>query len=772
MNNRPENNEEAFEINSIGAIQVNGECSDALLVRRAAARRDCVRKETESALADVLARTTHGAADVVEREADIARLRSRLAGLTAALGNPAFGRLDLVDGTRVYVGRTAITADDKTPVVVDWRAPVARSFYTATAARPFDVRLRRHLVVRDDRLVAHDDEWLQLDGDAAVDPSGQERGTQRVAQPGRHLLDALSAPRTGRMKDVATTLQAEQDAIIRADRRGTLVVQGAPGTGKTVVALHRVAYLLYENRERYARSGVLLVGPTRHFLQYVSEVLPALGETAVVPATIGDLFPGVVADGTERPQTATVKGELVMVEVLTNAVAALQRAPRSDVEIVFNGTPLRLGRDQLRRARDRARATGLPHELARATCRDGVVDVVTDAWARAIGTDPYDGTSWLDDDDRAALRAEVEESEELDGLLDHMWPRLTPLALLRLLWSDAELLSTAAKDLLTPQQQALLRREADAPWTASDVALLDEAAELVGHDDTAQRSAEARARREQEAYARGVLEILHGSRALEDDDVADEIDWDDAARVGALEAAALADRFTEEDHRTLAERALADRDWVFDHVVVDEAQELTPMDWRLIVRRCPSRSMTVVGDLAQTSRQPEPRSWAEALEPALAGRWRLAELDVSYRTPKEVLDVAAQVLAGWRPDLRAPRALRRSGRPVQVWRAVDDAAASTSVAVASMLDDAGSGTTAVVAPRHRIADCRAATGERDVTVLTPREAKGLEFDQVVLVAPEDMTPADLYVALTRCTARLTVVTEAPELPWEGPRNVR
>ncbi len=726
---------------------------DVAAVLAAAARRDSLLRSARADLEQVLTSVETDPAARHRRESDAARLHARVAGLVAARDSVAFGRLDLVDGERHYLGRTAVADADGSVLVLDWRAPAARPFYAATAHRPLGVARRRHLRVRRDRVLGHDDEVL-------VGGDGDDPGSM---VPARHLLDALTAPRTGRMRDVVRTVQADQDAMIRADPRGALVVQGAPGAGKTVVALHRVAYLLHEHRDRLSRTGVLLVGPSRTFLDYVSDVLPALGETAVVPATVGDLFPGVAATYAEPPAAAEVKGRLVMVDVLRRAVAVLQAVPPGGAEVAMSGTPVVLDEAVLAAARERARAGGLPHERARATYAEAVVDALTARWGDRIGTDPWDGSTWLDEADLAALRSEVAESEEVAALVEDTWPRLTPERLLGRLWSEPDLLAAATEGILGPAERDLLARDEPGAWTPADLPLLDEAAELLGHDDTEERAAEVRRRAQEEQYARGVLEVLHGSRPLEDDDEADTIDWEDPAAVPPVDSALLAARFATDDHRSLAERALADRTWVFDHVVVDEAQELTPMQWRLLVRRCPSRSMTVVGDLAQASRVGAARTWAEALEPALAGRWRLAELDVSYRTPAELLEPARLVLARHRPDLRPPRALRRGGRPVRVLLGVTDVAAAVADVVGDVLAGRGGtgGTVAVVAAEA--SDVGALPP--GVARCTPGESKGLEFDAVVVVEPQLMAATDLYVALTRATDELVVVTGAATVPW-------
>lgn len=729
---------------------------DADLIARAARRRDDLLAEAREALTRVRARVARLPAHRVERDAEVARLERRIAGLAAAGSAVAFGRLDLVDGNRIYVGRTGLADEDHETLVVDWRAPAARPFYAATTAHPLGVRRRRHLKVRDDRLLGVDDEVLTGTPDGE-DASGSHE----------HLLDVLTAPRGRRMHDIVRTIQADQDRIIRAPLGGALVVQGAPGTGKTAVALHRAAYLLHEHRDRLSRRGVLLIGPTRVFLDHVSEVLPALGESDVVAATMADLFPGVSADAVERPDVAAVKGRLAMVDVVREAVAALQQAPEEGVRVVVGaGHELALDGGVCGDLRDRARATGLPHNAARVTFRTALLDALAAAWAAQIGTDPIDGGLLLDVHDVADLRRELAETPEVEEVVDRLWPRLTPQRLLERLWADDALLEVAARPL-SPDERVLLRRPTGSAWTSADVPLLDEAAEVLGRDDSAERARAAAEREAEVRYAREVLEILHGSRALEDDETSGEVsDRADVEGLLGVAAEELADHFADRDHRTLAERAIADRSWTYGHVIVDEAQELTPMDWRALVRRCPTRSMTVVGDLAQCARPEAPESWAQALEPALAGRWGVVELDVSYRTPAEIIEVAARVLAATRPGLRAPRAIRSSGRPVETQVGVDDVVTAAAVRARSWAT--APGTTAVIAPDDLVAQLRSVLAEVDAVVHTARSSKGLEFDRVVVVQPHRLGGGgDLYVALTRASTALCVLTDQQQPPW-GP----
>ena len=771
-------------------------------VARLYRRVDELRQRASERLTGVL-RTDGGTRQArVERESAFARYAERVAEFDAAEKGLCFGRLDLRDGGRLYVGRIGIPDDENDPLLVDWRAPAARPFYVATAADPAGVRRRRHIATRDRRVVGLDDEVL--DGEIHAD----EGLTGEAA-----LLAAVNTGRTGRMRDIVETIQAEQDEIIRSDHRGVLVVQGGPGTGKTAVALHRAAYLLYTHR-RLAERGVLVVGPNATFLRYIGQVLPGLGETSVLLSTVGDLFPGVTADRAEPPETAAVKGRAEMTEVVAAAVRDRQAPPRGPVAIVYGDETLRLPEEEYRRAA-RVALTGrapVRHNAARRVFVREVLDVLTRqvvAGLEAILLDdegrPLDGGDergglgpadvkaladagyplffeeddtrpLLSEDDVASLRASLAADPGVRAALDALWPALTPQRLLEDLFADPARLASAGVE---EDARRLLVRAPGAGWTPADVPLLDEAAELLGPtEQTARAQASARARAEAErqaeiTYAQGVLDIAYGSRST------DLEEGEDPAILTAtdlLGAGTLAERQETIIRRTVAERAAADRTWTFGHVIVDEAQELSAMAWRLLMRRCPSRSMTIVGDVAQTGDAAGTSSWEHALAPYAGERWRLAELTVNYRTSAEIMTAAVPVLAALDVGLTAPRSVRTTGVPP--WRLhTDDLARSLAEHVTRERAHLGEGRLAVIVPEERLRELGAAvTGasygadpdlESPVVVLTVRQAKGLEFDVVLIADPAAILTAsprgrnDLYVALTRATQRLGILHPGP-----------
>ena len=719
------------------------------------ARLDALRAQTADQLAEVrrtIATGTHQSR--FERDAFATLYEDRLSQLWSVENRLCFGRLDLAPGTqdpRRYVGRLGLADDRGNQVLVDWRAPAAQDFYQATAASPRDVVRRRHLLTSGRHVTGVDDEVL-------VAGEG-ERTTGDAA-----LLAAVTAPRTGRMGDIVATIQAEQDRVIRASERGILVVQGGPGTGKTAVALHRTAYLLYTHRDRLARSGVLLLGPSPVFLRYVEQVLPALGETGVVTSTVAGLFPGVDARGGDSPTAARVKGSLAMVDALAAAVAARQRVPARTIRLDLDGTPVLLRPEAVVSARTRARRSHRPHNGARVTFVREVLGTLVASLARGRGVDLAE--------ERDDLLTELRESVDVRREVNLLWMPLTPQKVLASLYRDPDLLHRAAPHL-DPDELAALHREDPQAWSEADVPLLDELAELLGPVEERGGSDEERAaeREVQVAYARKVLDDF------------------EASGVGnpLVTAELLADRFsTDGPVGTVAERAALDRTWAYGHVVVDEAQELSPMAWRLVERRCPSRSMTLVGDVAQTSNPAGARSWGEALAPLVDDRWRLEELTVNYRTPARIARVAAAVLAHAGIDAQPPSPVREGDEdPVAVALEgpadVDTVVATVTGAVEALEEGRVAVVTAETAgPLGADALRRAlvavlpagsvATSGDDldarVSVLDVHRAKGLEFDVVVLVEPAAVLRRprganDLYVALTRATQRLLVLHAEP-----------
>ena len=726
----------------------------------------------------------------------------------AGSGRGAGGSSPVTDGgRRHYVGRIGLQDAQHREVILDWRAPLARAFYQATASHPMGLVRRRHIDTRARQVLGVEDEVLDLAAlEAGAAPAGSSGTTVAAGQLQGEgaLIAAMSSARDGRMGDIVATIQAEQDRVVTSSGRGVLVVQGGPGTGKTAVALHRVAYLFYSERERLERSGVLLVGPSRTFLRYVEQVLPSLGETGVVSTTIGDLVPGVRATAQEDARVAEIKGRSLWVEALERAVRGLQRVPEAPREIEVQGVRLSLRPDDVREAASRARRGGKPHNLAREAFVIWLLERLTDQYAGATNQDASDA------DTRAWIREDIRTARDARREINLCWMPTTPQGLLERLWSRPSLLEQVAPSL-SEQERELLRRAPGGGLTAADIPLIDELAELLGPSEDAQaRRSRLEARRREDLVA-------YAAQAIESQELGD----------GMVSAEMLADRVSQSGPTlTLAERARADRTWTYGHVVVDEAQELGTMAWRALARRCPVRSFTVVGDLAQYSGPHAPGSWGEVLTalgtaPAekTTGRSRsqsrhrarsrsrqgrqsgrshggstpLREeaLSVCYRTPATIMEVAEQTVTHLgHPPVYPVRSVRDlpdclevtdlsqspQGAQPDAWASVLreivsqessrlDEQVGAGVGRIAVISSSPSRTEALLREAPDLAAAMEAPGgdvlRSRLLVVDPVLSKGLEFDVVVLVDPAEVgerSAGDLYVATTRPTRRLRVVS--------------
>jgi len=727
---------------------------------------DQARERSQRELAGVRASGGAGGTHQARLERDISASEQakRLAQLDMTERGLCFGRTDDDNRNTLYIGRIGLRDDDFDLKLIDWRAPAARSFYAATPRNPVGLVRRRHIYTRRRVVTGVDDEVFDLDK-----LSDKDRSTLSGEAA---LIAAVSSARTGRMADVVATIQVEQDRVIRADLPGVLVVQGGPGTGKTVAALHRAAYLLYTHRRVLDRRGVLVIGPNATFMRYISQVLPSLGETDVVLHTLGDLFPGVHATDTRDP-AALIKGDERMIRLLQQAVRDRQTVPKRDIIVNAEGVDVPLSREAILRARDRARSTRKPHNVARKLFVTELLNDLARAEARVLNRP-------LDAEDLPDERARLWDADGVNAALDALWPLLTPEMLLAGLLGSPQAIRSAAGSVLDHAERERLARTANpSRWTVADVPLLDEAAELLGVDDSAQKAARRaaeRARRAEQEYAQDVLDsaIVQGMEYSMT-----------VSQLGMLDADRLSDWNTSGGVAfSTAERAAADRTWAYGHVIIDEAQELSAMAWRMVLRRNPARSMTVVGDVAQTGSPAGATSWKDMLNPLVGHRWREERLTVNYRTPAEIMVVAADVLAVASPAERPPDSVRSEGvAPRAVRVAVGDLAPGVANAVRVDLAEIGgadAGRLAVIAPDALIGSLAPAIPEAipgdqpesldsAAALLTVSQAKGLEFDRVIVADPAGILSQsqngahDLYVAITRATHRLTVVYEG-ELP--------
>jgi len=659
-----------------------------------------------------------------ERNAVDEALVKRLVELDLGDAALVFGRIDRAepdDGVHgddrdgpptiesFHIGRLAVADEDREPVVVDWRAPVAEPFYRATGRDPMGLVRRRHFAVDGRRVLGLEDELfgeghLGLGHDEGLAAAPQIRGYST-------LVASLERGRTGVLGDIVATIQAEQDEIIRSPHSGVLVVQGGPGTGKTVVALHRAAYLLYTHRFPLEDQGVLVIGPNRVFLRYIERVLPSLGEAGVEQVVLADLVPDTTVVGRDAPEVARLKGDPIMSRVIDRAIRDRERPLRDDLVVPFRSGYVRLRASESERIVRAARRRYRRHNAARRF-------VESEVWAAMAAT-------WRDGDiDPDEVRSEVRRRPEVRVALERMWPVLSPSELLHDLFGAPALLRSAVRGFLDESSVALLRRPRsesvdEVRWTVDDVALLDDAREALGPRPDRQG----------------------------------RIDDSDEIRT-------------------------------FGHIVVDEVQDLTPMQLRMVTRRSLNGSVTVVGDIAQATGPFAPAGWEDVLAHLPDRRPpRVIGLSVGYRIPAQIMALADRVMEAAAPGLRAPQAVRvGDADPLLVAVDGDESLAAAVVsAVRAMRDDLGPAAIGVIAVDQMVDAVsvaltaagvdhgRATTGGlgADVTLVGADVAKGLELDGVVVVEPAEIVASHeqglraLYVCLTRSTRRLTVVHAAP-----------
>ncbi|MFF5705320.1 RNA polymerase recycling motor ATPase HelR [Streptomyces sp. NPDC012794] len=661
--------------------------------------------------------------EAMDRDAEIHRLTARLRVLRRFGLDLCLGRIVLADDPEpLYVGRFGLTDSTGRRLLIDWRSPAAEPFFAATHASPMGLASRRRYRWTAGRIGDYWDEVFTVDGlegHAALDDQSA-------------FIASLAGNRSSRMRDVLGTIQADQDAIIRAGSRGALVVDGGPGTGKTVVALHRTAHLLYSDpRLGHRRGGVLFVGPHRPYLSYVADVLPSLGEEGVQTCTVRDLVAeGATAAAESDPEAARLKSSADLVRAIETAVRFYEEPPAQGMTVTTHWGEVRLTADDWAAAFD-AVEPGTPHNEAREQIWEELVTILFDKHQ-----DEGDG----DDDDLSPglFRRSLRQNRELVTALDRAWPMLEATELVADLWSVPAYLRKCAPWLSRDEVRTLQREDAG-HWTVSDLPLLDAARQRLGDSQASlrKRRHEASVAAERERMA-GVIDSVIAA------------DADGEGAVTMLHGKDLQDSLIDETALPAADRDLLAGP--FAHIVVDEAQELTDAEWQMLLRRCPSRSFTIVGDRAQ-ARHGFAESWQERLERIGLDRITMASLSVNYRTPREVMEEAEPVIRAVLPDANVPASIRGSGIPV-----VHGSAADRDSVLDAWLSANAEGVACVIGdPMFR-------TTSR-VRSLTPQLSKGLEFDLVVLVDPEDFGTGvegavDRYVAMTRATRQLVVLTGA------------
>ena len=665
-------------------------------------RLDLAVTEALAAHSRMLAAPAESAPELYARDVEVARLTRTVGELRAAERSLCFGRIDSAAGESLHIGRIGLRSEDGAVLLVDWRADAARPFYAATPASPMGLRRRRHLRLNDRQVADVSDEILDGSGPTSHDIVGDGP-----------LVAALGRARTGRMREAVATLQAEQDVIVRSPHRGVTVVEGGPGTGKTIVALHRAAYVLYAFPV-LAERGVLVFGPNRRFLDYISEVLPSLGENDVQMATLADLA-GVAAAATDSDAVARVKGQAHLAAALARWVR--DRQPRGlPLAVRVGQETLVLEPETVIDAHRLATQGGLAHNPAREAFKEHLVDALvnllerrtTDALTemdaevaamlgvdldkavagdlRSLGLDEAIAPAGHPEFDWDSVRDGLIEDPAVDLAIEAVWPRLRAAEALEQFLTDREALTTYLPSLPVDEVAHLLRHPATG-LTDADLALLDEARALV----------------------EGPPEEVYG------------------------------------------------------HIVVDEAQELSEMQWRMLMRRCPGRSMTIVGDFAQSGSATTIRSWSEAVGPFVGERFHRHTLTVNYRTTAEILDSTAPLLARIAPGQVPSRSIRHGERPRTV-TVTDAAIPAALLELVEQTQDAHPGELiGVIGPTDRIAHLTSVLDGTGAVVVAAPDARGLEFDTVFVIDPgaiearRQSGTRDLYVALTRATKRVTVL---------------
>ncbi|WUC83613.1 AAA family ATPase [Streptomyces sp. NBC_00536] len=684
-------------------------------------------EQTIAELSDQLAVTRKAPGGIgrgaMDRDAEIHRLTARLRTLRRFGLDLCLGHIVPADGSGpVYVGRLGLTDATGRRLLLDWRSPAAEPFFAATHGNPMGLASRRRYRWTRGRISDYWDEVFTadgLEGRAALDDQSA-------------FIASLGSNRSARMRDVLATIQADQDEIIRAGSRGALVVDGGPGTGKTVVALHRSAYLLYSDpRLGHRRGGVLFVGPHQPYLSYVADVLPSLGEEGVRTCTLRDLVAeGAAAVAETDPEVARLKASAELVKAIEPAVRLYEEPPTEGMTVSTHWSDLWLSADDWAAAFE-AVEPGTPHNEAREQILEELLTLLMDK-----------------DDSEAAphlVRRSLLQDQDLIRTLHRAWPMLDAAELVADLWSVPAYLRKCAP-WLAPEDVRRLRRPDGQAWTVSDLPFLDAARQRLGDPEASRRK-----RRNEAAVAAERARRADAIDSLLQNTVIDESE----GALGMLHGRDLQDTLI--DDSALDGAASDPLAGPFAHVVVDEAQELTDAEWQMLLLRCPSRSFTIVGDRAQ-ARHGFTESWGERLERAGLDRITVASLSVNYRTPEEVMAQAEPAIRAALPDANVPTSIRSSGIPV-----VHGPVTDLDAVLDGWLAEHAEGTACVIGAGGAGLAARQETAR--VRSLTPELSKGLEFDLVVLIDPDSFGggiegAVDRYVAMTRATRQLVVLTSA------------
>ncbi len=653
----------------------------------------------------------------LERDVELNEMAARLRQLDRMGPSACLGFMENAStGERHYIGRIGLSDDQGKQLMLDWRAPAAEPFFAATHENSYGLVMRRRYRWRRQLITDYWDEVFDsslLASHARLDDHSS-------------FLASLGSKRSPKMQDVLSTIQTDQDAIIRSSSQGALVVDGGPGTGKTVVALHRAAYLLYADPRLRSQGGrVLVVSPHQAYSAYVSDILPNLGEDEVLISTLSNIVSiGDDLPAEADPEVQRIKASTAMLKTIERAVTVFQEPPATDQTVDLAEGRVTISAQLWRNALDMIERK-IPHNEARMALREALIDILLPA---------EDSTA----DTHALFRAELERSTSLEGILNEYWPVLDPINLLRAVLGNDALLRYSAQELTDEEINHLLANPASDSWTAADYPLIDLARFLIGDPDSEAKQREERSRRHAErSQWKNVIDDLIAS-ADDKEDLSSQLMHQDLQEQ-------LLSQGMESPERSIS------FDGPFSHVIIDEAQDLTDAQWAMIQRRCPSGSLTIVGDRAQAA-EGFTRSWEQRLDDIGIRNITIAPLQVNYRSTAQIMEAAAQQILPYMPEANVPRSLRSDGVPVRYARPAD-----LSSILDQWLDENSEGTAVVIGAPGFAAPDRASS-------LSPEHAKGLEFDLVLVNLPENFGTGlsgavRRYVAMTRATAQLVVFTE-------------
>ena len=688
---------------------------------------------------------------MTERDSFATMYEDRLSSLRAGEYRLVFGKLRMKDGSERYIGRMGLLENEK-PILLDWRAKAASPFYEATFFDDMGAALRRHITLENRKVVKLEDELLDLS------PEKSEKALKEGILSGEGaLMAALEESRTGKMGDIVSTIQREQNRIIRMPLNSTVVVQGGPGTGKSAVALHRAAYLLYTYRKELEASGVLIIGPSQAFVHYIDDVLPCLGETDILIRTMSEMLPGVTVNCKDSPLAAKVKGDLRMVQVIKSAIKRHIRIPRELPAISVNGIKLKLEPEEIAKGQAFARSAG-PYEVARRAFVDSMCSLLFSKYEEAAG-------GQISGDDAEFVKEQIRENAQVRLALNLSWLPLSARWLLDDLFSKPAKLGTLAPWMSEEEVQSLMREKGKV--SEGDIPLLDTAMDLLGEEEVKKKGPSAS--RADKEFAKSTMAMFGVSPSL-------------------VSASDLLSSLSPSERKSVVEQAALDRKWQFGHIIVDEAQELTAMQWRMLRKRSASKSFTIVGDVAQTSSLAGTRSWKKSLSPVFGRDWTLCPLEIDYRNPREVVEEASQFAKKEglnSEDIKAVRSVEGSLEKVES-EDIEKEAVSKLVECAKKFIHSSMGTVALITEKKDVEKMSArvnaalekefgkAEADRltrngwksQIAVRGTEEIKGIEYDAVVLMDPPEpegegeerkIAASRLYIAMTRPTQKLVIV---------------